>query len=71
MERAAAAVDKVAYAYDHEADPKDAVCFSCSFLALIMDRLYAEALLLPCIPMPSSYARHANGPLLYMFGILR
>jgi spermidine synthase len=42
MERAAAAVDKVAYAYDYEADPEDAVCFSCSW-ALIMDRRTWEA----------------------------
>ena len=42
MERSAAAVDKVAYAYDYEADPEDAVCFSCSW-ALIMDRRTWEA----------------------------
>jgi hypothetical protein len=37
MAGAAAAVDKLAYAYDYEPDPEDAVCFSCSW-ALIMDR---------------------------------
>jgi spermidine synthase len=42
MERAAAAVDKVAYAYDYEADYFDDLCFSCSW-ALIMDRHTWEA----------------------------
>jgi hypothetical protein len=54
MERAAAAVDKVAYSYDYKADPDDAVCFSCAW-ALIMDRraweaqptLHSKARLLP------------------------
>jgi spermidine synthase len=42
MERAAAAVDKVAYAYDYEVDSFDDLCFSCSW-ALIMDRRTWEA----------------------------
>jgi hypothetical protein len=35
-------VDKVAYAYDYEADSVDELCFSCSW-ALIMDRRAWEA----------------------------
>jgi hypothetical protein len=42
MERAAASLDKVAYAYDYEADYLDNLCFSCSW-ALIMDRRTWEA----------------------------
>ena len=42
MERAAAALHKVAYAYDYEADTYDPLCFSCSW-ALIMDRRAWEA----------------------------
>jgi hypothetical protein len=42
MERAADALDKVAYAYDFEPDPDDSVCFSSSW-ALIMDRRTWEA----------------------------
>jgi hypothetical protein len=37
MERAAAHFGKAAYAYSFEADPGDAICFSCSW-ALILDR---------------------------------
>jgi spermidine synthase len=37
MERAAAALGKVAYAYDYAPDTDDPLCFSCSW-ALIMDR---------------------------------
>ena len=37
VERAATALDKVAYAYDYEADDDDEICFSCSW-ALIMGR---------------------------------
>jgi len=37
MERSAAALEKVAYAYDFETEPDDNLCFSCSW-ALIMDR---------------------------------
>jgi hypothetical protein len=42
MERAAAALDKVAYAYFFEGAPDDEVCFTCSW-ALIMDRRTWEA----------------------------
>jgi len=42
MESSAAAVDKVAYAYDYESDSDDGICFSCSW-ALIMDRRTWEA----------------------------
>jgi SAM-dependent methyltransferase len=42
MERAAAALDKVAYSYDFEPDPDTSVCFSSSW-ALIMNRLTWEA----------------------------
>jgi SAM-dependent methyltransferase len=42
MERGAAALDKVAYVYDFEAESYDFLCFSCSW-TLIMDRRAWEA----------------------------
>jgi hypothetical protein len=42
MERGAAALDKLAYTYDFEAESYDVLCFSCSW-TLIMDRSTWEA----------------------------
>ncbi len=39
MESSAAAVNKVAYAYDYESESDDGICFSCSW-ALMMDAPY-------------------------------
>ena len=74
MERAAAALDKVAYAYDYEADPDDEVCFSCGW-ALIMDRrtweaqptLHSGATLLRPVPNFRTWTDDFSN----MFGILR
>ena len=74
MERAAASLGKVAYAYDYEADAFDDLCFSCSW-ALIMDRrtweaqptLQADARLL----RPERKFRTWTDDFSNMFGILR
>jgi hypothetical protein len=74
MERAAAAVDKVAYSYYYEGPPEDEVCFTCGW-ALIMDRrtwdaqptLHGDSKLL----RPVRKFRTWTDDFSNMFGILR
>jgi spermidine synthase len=74
MERAAAAVNKVAYSYFYEGAPEDEVCFTSSW-ALIMDRrtwdaqpaLHDNAKLLRHVPKFRTWTDDFSN----LFGILR